>query len=50
MAVNGAAFSHEVSACVAYTYAPPLLLKAGFSQSAMTAIMGIGKNIDTIKF
>lgn len=44
MGINGAAFGHEVSACVAYTYVPPLLLKAGFSETAMTVTMGIGKS------
>jgi len=41
--INGAAFGHEISACVAYTYVPPLLLKAGFSETSMAVIMGIGQ-------
>lgn len=33
----------EVAATVAFTYLPPILLKAGFAESNMGIILGIGK-------
>jgi solute carrier family 45 protein 3 len=40
--INAMVCGLEVAATVAFTYLPPILLKAGFAESNMGIILGIG--------
>jgi solute carrier family 45, member 3 len=41
--INAMVCGLEVAATVAFTYLPPILLKAGFAESSMGIILGVGK-------
>ena len=43
--VNFVVAGLEIASAVAFTFIPPLLLKAGYSETQMSIIFGIGKNI-----
>jgi len=40
--INAMVCGLEVAATVAFTYLPPILLKAGFAESSMGIILGVG--------
>jgi len=41
VAINAVVGGLEIAACVAFTFIPPLLLKAGFSETHMSIILGV---------
>lgn len=41
VAINSVVAGLEIAASVAFTFIPPLLLKAGFSETAMSIVMGV---------
>jgi hypothetical protein len=43
--VNMVVAGLEIAASVAFTFIPPLLLKSGYSETQMTIIFGVGKDI-----
>ena len=43
--VNAVVAGLEIASSVAFTFIPPLLLKSGYSETQMTIIFGVGKNL-----
>ena len=43
LAVNALVCGVEIVSSAAFTFIPPLLLKAGYTETVMTIILGIGK-------
>ena len=43
--INALVCGVEIVSSAGFTYIPPLLLKAGFTETSMTIILGIGKKI-----
>jgi len=41
LAINAVVAGLEIAACVAFTFIPPLLLKAGFTETNMSIILGV---------
>ena len=39
--INTVVVGLEIAACVAFSFAPPLLLKSGFSETQMSIILGV---------
>lgn len=50
MAINALVCGVEIVSSAAFTYIPPLLLKAGYTETVMTIILGIGKLILFLAF
>lgn len=44
MAINALVCGVEIVSSAAFTYIPPLLLKAGYTETVMTIILGVGES------